>query len=237
MNRSSIIKYLLLLLLISIMAVASSYMTRYLLAFGFNKGSNDWIGYSGNIIGGILGGLCTLLGVSYAFNLEKQKGIRDGIPNKIVTIYILRQEIINHNFVENYSNSVTQQDALRNLNLFLRDIKKFRINEEDCFNKASQVDTEIFTTIDHYFKSLEIIEKRIYHYIEESSLRSFHDINQEIRDATEFHINLIEIAKEILYQKQNEYVKNLHKQKKPKQIIKQFNEHAYLEKIKREQNE
>lgn len=237
MNRSSIIKYLLLLLFISIMAVASSYMTRCLLEFGFGKGENDWIGYSGNIIGGILGGLCTLLGVSYAFNLEKQKGIRDSIPNKIVTIYTLRQEIINHNFVKNYSNSITQQDALRNVNSFLRDIEKFRMNEEDCLNKASQVDTEIFTTIDHYFKSLEIIEKRIYHYIEEPSLRSFHDINQEIREATEFHITLIEIAKGILYQKQNEYVKDLHKQKKPKHIIKQFNNHTYLDKIKREQNE
>lgn len=195
------------------------------------KGNDDWIGFFGNIVGGILGGVSTLLGVIYAFRLEDQKAFIEQIPDKIVSITIISQEINKHKFHVSVNNKL---NAKENANLLLEQIAKFNNQHEEYLKKAAQVDTDIFTTIQSYYDSLEIIRINMKLIIERNDLK--YPLEQEVQKAKVFHINLLEIAKDILDQKEKYYIQYLHKQKKPQNIIQRFKDHEYLKEIKKKQN-
>lgn len=232
MSRNLLLKNFLILFGALILSLGAAPGSRFLINHFFPKGSNDWIGFAGNIVGGILGGICTLLGVAYAFSLENKKAYKETIPHKIVGIYSLKQEIINHLFSNTYGHSKTKQEALESLGSFLKEIRKFSGKKEEFLEKSSHVDTEIFAAVEHYYDSVDIIEMNITAFMEKNSL-AVTEINKEISDANDYHLELIEIMKGIFEEKEAYYINYLHNQKKPKEILDKFNNHQYLNDIAR----
>lgn len=217
-------------LLFLLCAVFSAPLAKFLLKeyFSVTTNSDDWIGFSGNILGGILGGVTTLLGVVYAFGLEKKKAIREGIPNKILNLYILKEEISKHKFTRLYNLSATKQESVNNAKLFIKELQSFKSNKNDLLEKASQVDTDIFTIMDNYYKSIKIIEYKIKNVLDSNDSESQKSINLIIRDSAQFHTFLVEKAVGKIEDKTTKYIEEFHKKKKSKKLLAELDKHDYL---------
>lgn len=211
-------------------AVLSAPLAKFLLKeyFSVTTNSDDWIGFSGNILGGILGGITTLLGVVYAFGLEKKKVIREGIPNKILNLYILKEEIFKHKFTRKFSLSKTKQESENNASLFINELIKFKSNKNGLLEKATQVDTDIFTIIDTYYKSIKVIEYKVKKVLENNDSVSQDSINTIISDSAQFHTFLVEKAIEKIEDKTTKYIEEFHNKRKSKKLLKELEKHDYL---------
>lgn len=230
MRGKLLLKYSLLLTGGLIVGTLSAPLSGYLLKNYLPNGSNDWIGFAGNIVGGILGGFCTLLGVAYAFNLENNKAFKETIPTKIVNLYSLKQEISTHKFLKGYSKITNWQTAVENLKLFSEELDRFYQGNQEFLEKASQVDANTFAAVERYYKSIRTIQLRTSKVMNESVL-STESINKEIIDATEFQIDLLEAMLDIFKERQDYYINYLYNQKAPKYIIDKFNNHKYIQEI------
>lgn len=233
MSRNLLLKYLLALLILLVVSLLSAPVTKYLIHEFLPKGDNDWIGYGGNIVGGILGGVCTLLGVAYAFNLEKNKAFKETIPNKIVNLYSLKQEIGSHKFVKNYGEATNWQKSVENMQLFRNQIEGFYKLNQEFLEKASEVDSDTFAAVERYYYGLKTVMLKIDKLTNASGL-SVEDIQQEISKATNFQFDLLEIMLSIFQERQKHYINYLHNQKMPGHIISKFNNHEYIQDIIRE---
>ncbi|USL25100.1 hypothetical protein [Priestia megaterium] len=217
-------------LLFSIFAVFSAPIAKFLLGnyFSVTSNSDDWIGFSGNILGGILGGIFTLLGVVYAFGLEKKKSMREGIPDKILNLYLLKEELSKHQFTQGYNLSTTKQESIDNAKLLLEELKKFKEKKMELLENSAQVDTDIFTIIDNYYKSIRIIEFKINDILENKGSETQQSINIMISRSTQFHTFLVEKGIEKVEGKTTKYIEEFHKKKKSKKLLNELDNHNYL---------
>ncbi|MFB8427031.1 hypothetical protein ACFC4S_34375 [Priestia megaterium] len=236
MSKNLMGKYLLLLLLVLVVSVLSAPLTNHFLNDYLPKGQDDWIGFSGNIVGGILGGICTLLGVAYAFSLEKNKAFKETIPNKIVNLYSLKQEINSHRLSKDYSSAPNWQKTVENMQLFLDRIEEFYNSNQEFLEKASQVDSDTFAAVERYYYGIKTIKLKTTAIINESGI-SAEVLQKEISEATKFQLNLLEIMIGIFEERQDYYLEYLHNQKTPKHVIEKFNNHDYIRSILSENNE
>ena len=213
-----------------LLSILSAPLAKFLLGhyFSVTSSSNDWIGFAGNILGGILGGITTLFGVIYAFALERKKAIRDAIPNKILSLYYLKEELTKHKFTRSYNLSTTKQESLNNASSFLNELEGFTANKTKILENASQVDTDIFTIFDNYFKSIRIIDFRIKSVIENKDSETQQSINTQIGKATLFHTFVVEKAIEKTNESITKYIEEFHKKKKSKKLLAELDNHDYL---------
>lgn len=230
MNRSLVPIIIITAIFFSVLAVLSAPFARFLLEnyFSVKTSQDGWIGFAGNILGGILGGIFTLLGVGYAFGLERKKAMRDGIPNKILNLYVLKEKIFLHKFSKGFHLTTSKQGSYRNATLFLEELKQFTRDKNDLLERASQVDTDIFSFMDNYYQSIRIIIFNLNKTIQNEDSNTTESINQSINDATLFHTFLVKKTGEKIEEKTAKYVEEFHKKKKSKKLLDELDNHSYL---------
>ncbi|QWG87322.1 hypothetical protein [Bacillus mycoides] len=227
-----VVLLLVVLLIIPVLVALSS--------FNLVANTSAWIGYWGSIIGGVLGGCFTLIGVIFAFILEKEKSYIEQLPDKIVNIQAIKEIVLKHKFKIISLQSLDSQrefeqvveDVKEKVDMLFRDIDVFNSDKESLFFKASKVDTDVFNAIQSYCYSLEIIKKNIKR-LKTSDIDSVNKLYREITDAKEFQKDILNTLKEILEQKEEYYLNYLYNAGKSKAIIDKFNQHSYLKNIKK----
>jgi hypothetical protein len=216
-------------LVFSILAVLSAPLTKFLVENFFStKSQSDWIGFAGNIVGGILGGLFTMLGVAYAFGLEKKKAIRDGIPNKILHLYILKEKVSLHKFSKGFHISTTKQESANNARLFQKELQKFTVDKNDLLERASLVDTDIFAIMDNYYKVISIIDLKLNNTLDNIASEQQSNINKRISDAAIFHTFVAKKAIKKIEEETTKYVEEFHKKRKSQKLLAEVDNHTYL---------
>lgn len=223
LKRSLAYIILIIFIVVSLLGVASASLTKFLLNQVFSVKSNvgDWIGYAGNIIGGILGGAFTLLGVGYAFGLERKKQIRDEIPTKILNLYIIKEKLSTHKF-RSFNNYEKEE--------FMDDIERFLKDKNELLEKSSYIDTDIFNIIDHYIKSLKSIKiMNTDEYIKDVNYDE-EQVKKRRHEAAQFHTYQIEIVNKKIEIRTKKYLKDFHNKRKSKNAIKELDNHSYLHK-------
>ncbi|MFB3164492.1 hypothetical protein ABLO26_24330 [Neobacillus sp. 179-J 1A1 HS] len=230
MNKSLVPIFTITFLVFMFLAISSAPLSKFLLEnyFSVKTNQDDWIGFAGNILGGILGGISTMLGVSFAFGLERKKSIREGIPNKILNLYIIKEKIDLHKFSRAFHISSTKQDSERNLTLFQNELNQFNLDKNDLLERASQIDTDVFSIMDNYYKSIRIIDLKLKKTLENKSSETQQSINQCISEAALFHTFLVEKAIKKIEEKTTKIVVEFHNQKKSKKLLAEIDNHTYL---------
>ncbi|MCU4836825.1 hypothetical protein OCF61_28915 [Bacillus cereus] len=215
------------------------------LIFYFCAPKDVWFGYWGSIIGGILGGIFTLGGVIIAFWLDKNNEYIEELPNKVVNIQNIKDIVLNHQFKliqfdPNRSNQIVEE-VENNTNLFFTDINVFLENKKELFYQASRVDTDIFNAVQSYCYTLDIIKKRVKRVNKTEvnnkiTEESISNVYNEILEAKEYHKDMLEELGKLLNNKEEFYLDYLYKSGKSEEIIKVFNKHPYLIRIKKDLN-
>lgn len=209
-------------------------------SFKFVENTSAWIGYWGSIIGGVLGGCFTLIGVIFAFTLEKEKSYIEQLPDKIVNIQAIKEIVLKHKFKIISLQSLGSQrefeqvveDVEEKVDMLFRDIDVFNSDKESLFFKASKVDTDVFNAIQSYCYSLEIIKMNIKR-LKTPDIDSVNNLYREITNAKGFQKDILNTLKEILEEKEEYYLNYLYNNGKSKIIIDKFNDHSYLKNIKK----
>jgi len=230
------------IVLISILTIP---INVYIIDNFFKSGNNDWIGYLGNIVGGVLGGMFTLLGVKFAFNLEKKKAYIEGIPEKIIILDKIKSKISVHKFdklniivPESFQES-GETKAINSLEAAIASTQKnidlILIEKQNISEDSSKIDIDIYVSIVKYISCIEIIAYQLKELKDCFINSKNNDIKKIALDLNEMYIFHSEIKRDLmdLIKSKNEYyTQKLYDQKYPNYIIDMYNSKDYIKKIK-----
>ena len=229
MVKNNDFKYIIFLLITIIISVLSIPITVYLTNHFVTEGDNDWIGYMGNIVGGVFGGIFTLLGVKYAFSLEKKKASIESIPEKIIHLNKIRSEINSQKF--EFDLDINSAFDLTNSKL-----KKFLECKQNLLEFSSKVNIDIYVSVTKYFSSLEIMKYELEKIRFKLNSDNQEEIALELKNMYVFHTEIIRDLVQLIGEVEKKYTYKLYDQKYPKHIIEQYNSKEFIKNIKDEIN-
>jgi hypothetical protein len=123
--------------------------------------NNDWIGFWGSYIGGVIGGLFTLIGVWLALKLENIKKERETIPNKVLELNTLKDLIIDftyHEFIVKYEKaSKVSDDTIGKLEFINEYLEKQLSHEGKILSVSVSINAEVFAYTNMYLTELRLL--------------------------------------------------------------------------------
>lgn len=243
MLRKNGMIYFVIFTFIALMSVLTIPITVYIINNFIKSGDNDWIGYLGNIVGGVLGGAFTLLGVRFAFNLERKKAYIEGLPEKIIILEKIKSKIIIHKFdrvniltLENFRKLDVSKiiTSLENtIDLTNKIINDILTEKQNLLEDSSKIDIDVYVSITKYVSCMEIMKYQL-EVLEEDFINKIKKNDKilisNLNEMYIFHAEIKRLLIDLIKNKNEYYTQRLYDQKYPKQIIEQYNSKDYIKK-------
>lgn len=243
MLKKNGIIYFVIFTFIVLMSILTIPITVYIINNFIKSGDNDWIGYLGNIVGGVLGGAFTLLGVRFAFNLEKKKAYIEGLPEKIITLDKIKLKVNGHEF-DKLNNSILEnlqksdekkiiaslENTIDSTNKKISDILK---EKQSLLEDSSKIDIDVYVSSTKYISCMEIMEYQLEVLKADfiNKKKNNKTIALNLNEMYIFHAEIRRILIELIKSKNEYYTQKLYDQKYPRKIIEQYNSKEYIRKI------